>query len=510
VFLLGAVSIHARSDFRQGGEFQVNQYTTNSQVLPSIAVDSDGDFVVTWIGADQDLSSHGVFAARFNSTGAALNGEFQVNAHSALNTPAAVASESDGDFVIVWTSLGQDGSGQGVFGRRYTSAGASLATEFQVNTYTPSQQRYASIGSDADGDFVVVWESLAEGIFGRRFDSAGTPQATEFLVNSRTASFEQRPAVALESDGDFVVVWTSGDGSDGGYASRGIFARRFSSAGVPLGDDRQINTYTTDSQYRAKVTAEADGDFVVAWQSRLQDGDFFGIFLRRFSSAGVARGVEFQVNVYTTGSQSYPKIAADDSGDFVVTWLSEEQDGSGMGVFARRFSSSGSRIGGEFQVNTFTFGYQTFAGIDCDSDGDFVIAWGSPGQDGEAGGIFAQRFSIWATLDVDGDGGIGALTDGVLILRDHFGFTGASLIAGAVGPDCTRCEADDITAYLTGLGLVLDIDDNGVLDALTDGVLVLRFTFGLTGAALVNGAVAGNCVTRCDAATILAYLQTLD
>jgi hypothetical protein len=34
--------------------------------------------------------------------------------------------------------------------------------------------------------------------------------------------------------------------------------------------------------------------------------------------------------------------------------------------------------------------------------------------------------------------------------------------------------------------------------------------FGFTGTTLTNGAVAGNCVTRCDAATILAYLQTLD
>ena len=72
------------------------------------------------------------------------------------------------------------------------------------------------------------------------------------------------------------------------------------------------------------------------------------------------------------------------------------------------------------------------------------------------------------------------------------------------------CAAADITAYLNGLGLVLDIDNNGALDPLTDGLLVLRFMFGFTGASLTNNAVAGNCVTRCDPATILAYLQTLD
>ena len=57
---------------------------------------------------------------------------------------------------------------------------------------------------------------------------------------------------------------------------------------------------------------------------------------------------------------------------------------------------------------------------------------------------------------------------------------------------------------------MLDIDNNGALDPLTDGLLVLRFLFGFTGTTLTNNAVAGNCVTRCNAATILPYLQTLD
>jgi hypothetical protein len=94
-------------------------------------------------------------------------------------------------------------------------------------------------------------------------------------------------------------------------------------------------------------------------------------------------------------------------------------------------------------------------------------------------------------------------------LVHRFGFGGASLTTGAVSANCTRCAAGDITAYLNGLGLTLDIDDNGALEPLTDGLLILRYTFGFTGATLTNGAVAGNCVTRCDAASILAYLQTL-
>jgi hypothetical protein len=247
----------------------------------------------------------------------------------------------------------------------------------------------------------------------------------------------------------------------------------------------------------------------VAWA----DAERGSIFARRWTSAGAALASEFQVNIVTVGNQSLPRVAADDSGDFVVTWESENQDGSYTGVFARRFGASGTAVGGEFQVNTYTNGDQYRSTVDWDSDGDFVVAWWSElSQDGDGYAVFAQRFSLplLATLDVDGNGVLAPLTDGLLILRDHFGFTGTSLSANAVGANCTRCDGTSITNYLTGLGLVLDIDNNGALEPLTDGLLVLRFLFGFTGTTLTNNAVAGNCVVRCDPASILTYLQTLD
>ena len=68
--------------------------------------------------------------------------------------------------------------------------------------------------------------------------------------------------------------------------------------------------------------------------------------------------------------------------------------------------------------------------MSLDADGDFVVAWESFGQDGSDRGIFAQRFKIPAVLDIDGNGATAALTDGLLVLRYLFGFTGATLTAG--------------------------------------------------------------------------------
>ena len=77
-----------------------------------------------------------------------------------------------------------------------------------------------------------------------------------------------------------------------------------------------------------------------------------------------------------------------------------------------------------------------------------------------------------------------------------------------MGAGCTRCDAAAIEPYINGLGLVLDIDGNTTLGPLTDGLLIVRFLFGFTGTTLTAGAVGGGC-SRCDASTIEPYEQGL-
>jgi hypothetical protein len=99
------------------------------------------------------------------------------------------------------------------------------------------------------------------------------------------------------------------------------------------------------------------------------------------------------------------------------------------------------------------------------------------------------------------------LTDGVLLLRYLFGFTGGTLTLGALGPGATR-DAAAIVAFLDGCGADLDIDGDGMVLPLTDGILFLRYLFGFRGAPLVAGAVGPAC-TRCTAEEIEAYIESL-
>jgi len=125
-----------------------------------------------------------------------------------------------------------------------------------------------------------------------------------------------------------------------------------------------------------------------------------------------------------------------------------------------------------------------------------------------SGAISLELGPCAAVADVDGNGVADALTDGLLIIRWLFEFTGDGLIGGAVASNCTRCSAPEIAAYLDQIEAALDIDGNGITDALTDGLLMIRYLFGFRGDALINEAVGSGC-TRCDAAAISAYSASL-
>jgi hypothetical protein len=112
-------------------------------------------------------------------------------------------------------------------------------------------------------------------------------------------------------------------------------------------------------------------------------------------------------------------------------------------------------------------------------------------------------------LDVDGDGELVALSDGLLALRWLFGLRGQALISGAVDGDCTRCTAPEIEAHLQQHDEDLDVDGDGESEALTDGLLIQRWLFGFRGIALVNGAVDLLECTRCEAAEIETYIEGL-
>ena len=153
--------------------------------------------------------------------------------------------------------------------------------------------------------------------------------------------------------------------------------------GDPLGDEFQVNSYANNGQEHPAVAMDAAGDFVVVWQSAYQDGTPRSIFAQRYDSTGARVGIEFPVNRTTASYQTEPAVAMDADGDFVVVWQSLYQDDSSYGVYAQRFDAAGAIQGEEIPVNTYTENAQNLPAVAMDDDGNFVVVWQSGGQDGE-------------------------------------------------------------------------------------------------------------------------------
>ena len=112
------------------------------------------------------------------------------------------------------------------------------------------------------------------------------------------------------------------------------------------------------------------------------------------------------------------------------------------------------------------------------------------------------------SIDLDGNQEYDALTDGLLLLRGMFGLDGSALVTGTIASNAVYIESVDIESRIEILGDLADIDGNGTIDALTDGLLTLRYLFGLQGETLIDGVVADDA-TRTSAEEIEAHLGTL-
>ncbi len=466
----------------------------------SVACDGAGNFLVTWSEEDYvhagDMPDWNVWAQWYKVGGTAVGSPFEINATSKrARRYSVVAMDAQGDFVVTWQSQGQDGSGYGIYAQRYENTGATIApiggtNQLDVLSFT---------GSPTDVHFTLTWNGNTTGDieyagkanrtftdavqaamksigadvtvsvidstdFGIEFigaqgsqnepsifeNSSNIPLKTsvagvpgEFLVNSTTANDQLFPSIAMDPSGTFVITWTS-YGQDGDDASHSnVYAKQFASNSVLLagnggttsGPEMLVNQVTAQyydqDQMWSSVAIDDAGEFVVTWTSYDEDGTGSGagagvngengVYARRFQPTGAPAGNEFLVNTFTAGNQQYSRVAMDAAGDFTVTWESFQDPKNSTpnassvptsyGIYAQRYlraslvgnanysSGPNGEYETEFAVNTTQDGDQRYPSMAMDDNGDFVVVWSGNGVDGTTGkadnqGVFLQRFDL--------------------------------------------------------------------------------------------------------------------
>ena len=245
-----------------------------------------------------------------------------------------------------------------------------------------------SVAGLGNGGFVVVW-SISNGsgrsAYGQRYDSAGQRSGSTFTIATGLSGAVRVAALGI---GSFVVVWVATDGS-----RSGVYGQRYNAVGTAVGGKFRVNSFTTDEQSTPSVAALARGGFAVVWASRGQDGSRYGIYGQRYSTQGTPVGGEFQINTYTNNDQLAPHVSGLKDGGFVVAWTSVDQEGTDSEVYGQRYSAAGARASGEFRINSFANGRQREPSVASLGNG-FVVAWTSykPHAIAPWDGLYGQRF----------------------------------------------------------------------------------------------------------------------
>ncbi|MHC4758180.1 MAG: PKD domain-containing protein, partial [Planctomycetota bacterium] len=400
--------------------FQINTYTNGNQEGSAVAMDPNGNFVVVWRSLTNDGRGGGIYGQRFDSDGNSIGGEFKIST-TTIGTGSSdhpsVAMHPSGSFVVAWTMISSD---KDVAARLYDANGNPLTGEFIVNTSTNLNQNSASVAMNSNGSFVVVYESLfgidhhngVLHIMGQLYNAAGIPQGDELFISQTPSS--KKPDVAMDDSGDFVVTWLRRGNSNYPPLGNHIRSRRYNADGTPKADAVQIaeDIGSYENGVAPSIAMNKDGNFVIAWATKnaFTQGRYpYEIHAQQFDDAGVPLGDPFMVNSYTDDIQCFVSVAMDTEGQFIVVWASKYQDGSDYGIYGQQFNSDGTPIDGEFRLNIYTLGRQWYPDVTMNDNGKYVAVWESEGgQDGSGDGIFGEfgqfpKLVIEAEVDIDPD-----------------------------------------------------------------------------------------------------------
>jgi hypothetical protein len=196
-------------------EFQVNTISAYNQRDPALATLANGDFVVVWMSENQRrFRSSDIYARVFKPNGTPVTDELAVNSGTNGCSLPSVVATANGGFTVVWTEMDSvvDTNSLDIWGRAFTSAGLPDGDAKAVNQFTYGNQFKPKIAAGPTGS-LIVWTSLGqdgsqEGVFARYWLDGTGPVGSEFPVNITTPSKQMHPSVAWNGVDRFVVAWT--------------------------------------------------------------------------------------------------------------------------------------------------------------------------------------------------------------------------------------------------------------------------------------------------------------
>ncbi len=388
-----------------GSIFQVNTIATNDQEYSTAAVDTSGNFTITWSGHQ---SGHWNIYGQSYLTGGTANGsEFQVNSTTNDDQQySSIAFAGGANPIIAWSSNNQDGNGWGVYVQQVTPTGALVGGEVRANTYTQSDQEYATVAGAANGNVAIVWTSNNQdgnslGVYGQRFTASVSAAAINVSTSTLLVSEDNNVVRINESTGAIVATDSTGlanngatTGPDGSlyvadyygkkinhYSASGSFLSSFGTIGTPAGvafgpDGNLYVTTTNSSVEKYSPTGTSLGTFIAAGSGGLSNakgivwGPDGNAYVSSYGNSEIIRyngATGAFMNVFATGSGGFEDLTfGPDNQLYVVSY--------GDGAVYRFNGATGAALG------TFVSGLTTPYGLRFDQAGNLDVSERSLGQ----------------------------------------------------------------------------------------------------------------------------------
>lgn len=399
----------------------VNTTTSGDQTNPVIAINNNGSFVIAWSGNGPG-DADGIFMQVYDLVGGnmvARDAETRVNTTTTYQqSEPAIALDYDGDttentrMVISWTGA-DAGNNLDVYFQAYeiifpSTGGAiiQIGSENTVNTDSTYNNSKSEVAMNEMAEFIITWHEdnnvTTENIMYQVYVQNATPTITAInsnvqintssalpLANTTTLSIsaDKKPRPALTNLNDdtsriFPITYEA-EYSDGGTNEAIAVKRITCTDSTANGTNTDLscnhdsieliaNDSISGSQSFPSLSTDYLGNFVVAWQDSVIDGNGNGISAQSYRYNGKRSGENYKVNTtYETGNQNAPSLAMNTHGFYVISYANSNNNNN----YFRNYVTEMFKVEPPQLANTTTTGQQTDSDTAIAPNGNSVTVW---------------------------------------------------------------------------------------------------------------------------------------
>jgi hypothetical protein len=374
----------------EGSITTVNSYRDGEQLAPTVAMNTDGRFIIVWYGIGDATAENHIWYQIYTFDGNHIGDNIRADSYmiSSAQNPAATVAKGDvygskNRFLLAYDGISTDESDRGIFARSITcqndNSSCSLdPVEVRVNTTILNTQSNVSIDADYFGNFTATWfDAGSDGV--NCDDDIIRGQSYKFGTLARLGSeytvstggyCHSEVSTGMNNDGQYVNSFDYSPDEAGNPVLKDIHYQQFVSDLFKAGKETILHEAdSSKNQHSTDVAVAPNGNIAAVYV----DQYVHGIFVTLYNTQGITptyTNVRVDSNdasnIDANPSISFFKdTSGDGEGRFVVAWEGVSPScattsGDGLDILYREVSPSGIPVGGcEILANTNVTGDQT-------------------------------------------------------------------------------------------------------------------------------------------------------